>query len=132
MSSEAFTPSSTRLTSMGPDQSVIGDDYAEEAVYERPTGRRHDGVDVPEFATSGNGNGNDSGSGDGSGSGARKEGRAKGLPVSSGGGPRENAPIIKEQHMWGVEDTWGEKAGRWGKGARAYAPAEEPMEAPRQ
>ncbi|WWC92798.1 uncharacterized protein L201_007757 [Kwoniella dendrophila CBS 6074] len=30
------------------------------------------------------------------------------------------APVIKEQHMWGVVDEWGEKAGKWGKGAKAY------------
>lgn len=36
------------------------------------------------------------------------------------GGPRENAPHIREQQVWGVEENWGPKTGRWGKGARAY------------
>ncbi|WVF68274.1 hypothetical protein IAT40_003039 [Kwoniella sp. CBS 6097] len=29
-------------------------------------------------------------------------------------------PRIKEQHMWGVVDEWGKKAGKWGQGAKAY------------
>ncbi|WWC95825.1 hypothetical protein V866_002691 [Kwoniella sp. B9012] len=33
---------------------------------------------------------------------------------------RKPAPQIKEQHMWGVVDEWGEKAGKWGKGVKAY------------
>ncbi|OCF73208.1 AFG1-family ATPase [Kwoniella mangroviensis CBS 8886] len=33
---------------------------------------------------------------------------------------RKPAPKIKEQHMWGVVDEWGEKAGKWGKGVKGY------------
>lgn len=33
--------------------------------------------------------------------------------------PRE-PPVIQEQHVWGVVEEWGPKAGRWGKGAKAY------------
>nr|XP_019043548.1 AFG1-family ATPase [Kwoniella bestiolae CBS 10118]OCF22478.1 AFG1-family ATPase [Kwoniella bestiolae CBS 10118] len=33
---------------------------------------------------------------------------------------RKPAPVIKEQHMWGVVDEWGAKAGKWGQGAKAY------------
>ncbi|OCF33532.1 AFG1-family ATPase [Kwoniella heveanensis BCC8398] len=29
-------------------------------------------------------------------------------------------PRIKEQHVWGVVDEWGKKAGKWGQGAKAY------------
>lgn len=29
-------------------------------------------------------------------------------------------PILREEHIWGVRDDWGKKAGRWGQGARAY------------
>ncbi|WRT69692.1 uncharacterized protein IL334_006682 [Kwoniella shivajii] len=35
---------------------------------------------------------------------------------------RKSAPVIKEQHMWGVADEWGEKAGHWGKGVKANDP----------
>ena len=31
-----------------------------------------------------------------------------------------NPPIIQEHHVWGVTDEWGGKAGRWGKGAKAF------------
>ncbi|EIW71533.1 hypothetical protein TREMEDRAFT_67817 [Tremella mesenterica DSM 1558] len=30
------------------------------------------------------------------------------------------APVIREQHIWGVADGWGTKAGQWGKGTSAY------------
>ncbi|WWC65826.1 uncharacterized protein I303_108448 [Kwoniella dejecticola CBS 10117] len=33
---------------------------------------------------------------------------------------RKSPPVIKEQHVWGVVDEWGEKAGKWGKGTKAY------------
>lgn len=33
---------------------------------------------------------------------------------------RMTQPQIKEQHMWGVADEWGNKAGQWGKGAKAF------------
>lgn len=29
-------------------------------------------------------------------------------------------PLIDSSHMWGVVDNWGAKAGRWGKGVKAY------------
>ena len=29
-------------------------------------------------------------------------------------------PVIKEHHVWGVVDEWGNRAGRWGKGAKAF------------
>ncbi|GAA5827955.1 hypothetical protein JCM11251_005665 [Rhodosporidiobolus azoricus] len=32
----------------------------------------------------------------------------------------DERPKIKEDHVWGVIESWGKKAGRWGKGARAY------------
>ena len=35
-------------------------------------------------------------------------------------GPRGNAPVIGEKHVWGVVDGWGEKAGKWGKGPKAF------------
>jgi hypothetical protein len=28
--------------------------------------------------------------------------------------------VIKEQHVWGVANEWGEKAGKWGQGAKAF------------
>ncbi|WWC73699.1 uncharacterized protein I206_107671 [Kwoniella pini CBS 10737] len=33
---------------------------------------------------------------------------------------KQPPPVIKEQHVWGVADEWGAKAGKWGKGAKAY------------
>ncbi|THU94184.1 hypothetical protein K435DRAFT_724740 [Dendrothele bispora CBS 962.96] len=30
------------------------------------------------------------------------------------------APRLREHHVWGVRDNWGEGAGRWGEGAKAY------------
>ncbi|KAE9403891.1 hypothetical protein BT96DRAFT_955819 [Gymnopus androsaceus JB14] len=37
--------------------------------------------------------------------------------------PREArpAPRLREHHVWGVREDWGEGAGKWGKGAKAYA-----------
>jgi protein AFG1 len=35
-------------------------------------------------------------------------------------GPREGAPVIKEHHMWGVTEEWGDRAGKWGKGVKAF------------
>lgn len=35
-------------------------------------------------------------------------------------GPREGAPRIADVHAWGVEERWGKKAGRWGRGASAF------------
>ncbi|KAJ9116379.1 hypothetical protein QFC22_004820 [Naganishia vaughanmartiniae] len=29
------------------------------------------------------------------------------------------APVIGEEHVWGVRDNWGKKAGEWGQGAKA-------------
>lgn len=29
------------------------------------------------------------------------------------------APVIGEEHVWGVRDDWGKKAGDWGQGAKA-------------
>lgn len=34
--------------------------------------------------------------------------------------PRENPPVIHENHVWGVKEEWGPKAGQWGKGAKAF------------
>jgi protein AFG1 len=31
-----------------------------------------------------------------------------------------NPPVIKEHHVWGVVDEWGDNVGRWGKGAKAF------------
>ena len=31
-----------------------------------------------------------------------------------------NPPVIKEVHAWGVADTWGKKAGKWGEGSKAF------------
>jgi hypothetical protein len=42
--------------------------------------------------------------------------RAEGASV----GPRGNAPVIAEKHVWGVVDGWGKKAGKWGKGPKAF------------
>ncbi|GAA6063760.1 hypothetical protein JCM10212_002712 [Sporobolomyces blumeae] len=33
-------------------------------------------------------------------------------------------PTIKEDHVWGVREDWGKKAGRWGQGAAAYEKGE--------
>lgn len=44
----------------------------------------------------------------------------------SAGGPREDAPVIREQHVWGVAEEWGEKAGQWGQGAKAFEAKKKP------
>ena len=31
-----------------------------------------------------------------------------------------NPPVIKEVHAWGVGETWGKGAGKWGEGAKAF------------
>ncbi|GAA5842336.1 hypothetical protein JCM5353_000763 [Sporobolomyces roseus] len=33
---------------------------------------------------------------------------------------RGDKPVLKEDHIWGVREDWGRKAGAWGKGASAY------------
>ncbi|BGP28335.1 hypothetical protein JCM10296v2_000067 [Rhodotorula toruloides] len=33
---------------------------------------------------------------------------------------RQEKPVLSEAHVWGVREDWGKKAGRWGRGARAY------------
>ncbi|KAL5485156.1 hypothetical protein ACEPAI_7798 [Sanghuangporus weigelae] len=33
---------------------------------------------------------------------------------------RPSAPRLAENHFWGVREDWGDKAGRWGKGATAF------------
>ncbi|KAE8542517.1 hypothetical protein D1P53_001296 [Cryptococcus gattii VGV] len=37
-------------------------------------------------------------------------------------GDRRPPTPINEQHIWGVVDEWGEKAGRWGRGVRVFSP----------
>lgn len=37
-----------------------------------------------------------------------------------GAGPRVNPPVIGEQHVWGTQEGWGPKAGKWGQGAGAF------------
>ncbi|ORY34742.1 AFG1-like ATPase-domain-containing protein [Naematelia encephala] len=32
----------------------------------------------------------------------------------------KGAPVISEHHVWGVTEEWGDKAGKWGKGAKAF------------
>lgn len=34
--------------------------------------------------------------------------------------PPSQKPVLKEEHVWGVRDDWGKKAGRWGQGAKAF------------
>ncbi|BGP36208.1 hypothetical protein JCM10449v2_000106 [Rhodotorula kratochvilovae] len=34
-------------------------------------------------------------------------------------------PVLREEHIWGVREDWGKKAGRWGKGARAFEEEEQ-------
>ena len=33
---------------------------------------------------------------------------------------RPPAPRLKEDHIWGVREDWGERAGTWGKGAAVF------------
>lgn len=33
---------------------------------------------------------------------------------------RPEAPRLREEHIWGVREDWGERSGRWGHGAAAY------------
>lgn len=40
------------------------------------------------------------------------------------GPTRHSPPIIKEQHVWGVADEWGGKAGKWGQGTKAFGNVE--------
>ena len=40
--------------------------------------------------------------------------------ANSGTGPRVNPPKIGEQHVWGTQEGWGPKAGKWGQGAGAF------------
>jgi hypothetical protein len=38
---------------------------------------------------------------------------------------RREPPKLAEYHAWGVEEGWGKKAGRWGKGASVFRKEEE-------
>ena len=40
--------------------------------------------------------------------------------VPSAAEDRPSAPQLAEDHVWGIREDWGEKAGRWGKGAAAF------------
>ncbi|KAL1411127.1 hypothetical protein Q8F55_002077 [Vanrija albida] len=42
------------------------------------------------------------------------------IPEPPTPGPRDGAPKIAEVHAWGVEEGWGPRAGRWGRGAKAH------------
>jgi len=33
---------------------------------------------------------------------------------------RGEKPVLKEDHVWGVREDWGKKAGAWGKGASIF------------
>lgn len=33
---------------------------------------------------------------------------------------RPSAPRLKEDHIWGVREDWGPKAGTWGRGAKVH------------
>jgi len=33
---------------------------------------------------------------------------------------RPSAPHLGAEHVWGVRDDWGEKAGEWGRGTKAF------------
>lgn len=33
---------------------------------------------------------------------------------------RPSAPRLKEDHIWGVRDDWGPKAGAWGRGTKVH------------
>ncbi|BGP12176.1 hypothetical protein JCM10213_004742 [Rhodosporidiobolus nylandii] len=56
--------------------------------------------------------------------GTPREGREVDVRASSPSSPGrplgEERPKIREEHVWGVIESWGKKAGRWGRGAKAY------------
>ncbi|GAA5960320.1 hypothetical protein JCM21900_006528 [Sporobolomyces salmonicolor] len=33
---------------------------------------------------------------------------------------RGDKPVLREEHVWGVREDWGKRAGRWGQGAAVY------------
>lgn len=35
---------------------------------------------------------------------------------------RPEAPRLRDEHIWGVRDDWGERANAWGRGAKAHEP----------
>lgn len=37
-----------------------------------------------------------------------------------------SAPRLKEDHIWGVREDWGPKAGTWGRGAKVHRNDERP------
>lgn len=45
-------------------------------------------------------------------------------PQIMGEKPARGAPVIAEDHVWGVREDWGKKAGAWGQGAKAKATKE--------
>jgi protein AFG1 len=40
------------------------------------------------------------------------------------GPTRHSPPVIKEQHVWGVAEEWGGRAGKWGQGTKAFDPSD--------
>ena len=34
---------------------------------------------------------------------------------------RPEAPQLREEHVWGVRDDWGKRAGKWGRGATVHS-----------
>ena len=45
-------------------------------------------------------------------------GSSSGSVVKERPGPA--APRLRDEHIWGVRDDWGDKAGEWGKGVKVY------------
>ncbi|GAA5999954.1 uncharacterized protein JCM10292_003554 [Rhodotorula paludigena] len=47
----------------------------------------------------------------------------EGRPASEKEVDVRQKPVLREEHVWGVREDWGKKAGKWGKGAKAYEKA---------
>lgn len=44
----------------------------------------------------------------------------EGRPASEKEVDVRQKPVLREEHVWGVREDWGKKAGKWGQGAKAY------------
>ena len=40
--------------------------------------------------------------------------------ITNGEGLQPEAPVLAKEHIWGVRDDWGTRAGAWGQGAKVY------------
>ena len=125
--SSAFISSTSEAPKMHGAQED-GEDFATEAAYSRPATLVRNPVDRMLNERDGRAASTTSTASKGF-DGQKMEdeaaGEKGGITHQGASGPRVNPPRIGEQHVWGTQEGWGKKAGKWGLGAGAFRKAKE-------